>query len=83
VFENRTLRRIFGQKKDEVTVNWREVNNQKLHNLYSSPSTVQKRKLACRTLYNQNGPVKEDKKGRVCSANGGEEEFIEVIGVDA
>jgi hypothetical protein len=34
------LRRIFGQKRDEVTGEWRKPNNEELHNLYSSPSIV-------------------------------------------
>jgi hypothetical protein len=38
VFENRVLRRIFGPKRDEVTGGWRKLHNEKLHNLYSSPS---------------------------------------------
>jgi hypothetical protein len=38
VFENRVLRRIFGPKRDEVTGGWRELHNEELHNLYSSPS---------------------------------------------
>jgi hypothetical protein len=37
VFENRVLRRIFGPKRDEVTGGWRELHNEELHNLYSSP----------------------------------------------
>jgi hypothetical protein len=32
------LRRIFGQKRDEVTGGWRKLHNEELHNLYSSPS---------------------------------------------
>jgi hypothetical protein len=28
------LRRIFGLKRDEVTVYWRKVHNEELHNLY-------------------------------------------------
>jgi hypothetical protein len=40
VFENRELRRIFGPKKDEVTGDWRKLNNEELHNLYSSPSII-------------------------------------------
>jgi hypothetical protein len=32
VFENRALRRIFGQKGDEVTGGWRKLNNEELHN---------------------------------------------------
>jgi hypothetical protein len=38
VFENRVLRRIFGPKKDGMTVGWRKLHNEELHNLYSSPS---------------------------------------------
>jgi hypothetical protein len=40
VFDNRVLRRIFGPKRDEVTGGWRKLNNEELHNLYSSPSTI-------------------------------------------
>jgi hypothetical protein len=40
VFENRILRRIFGQKRDEVTGGWRKLHNEELHNLYSSPSII-------------------------------------------
>jgi hypothetical protein len=38
VFENRVLRRIFGPKRDEVTGEWRKLDNEELHDLYSSPS---------------------------------------------
>jgi hypothetical protein len=31
VFENRMLRRIFGQKRDEVTGEWRKLHNEELH----------------------------------------------------
>jgi hypothetical protein len=40
VFENRLSRRIFGPKRGEVTGGWRKLHNEKLHNLYSSPSTI-------------------------------------------
>jgi hypothetical protein len=33
VFDNRVLRKIFGPKKDEVTGDWRELHNEKLHDL--------------------------------------------------
>ena len=41
VFENRVLRRIFGLKKDKVTVEWRKLHNEEINELYSSPSIVQ------------------------------------------
>jgi hypothetical protein len=36
VFENTVLRRIFGQKRDEVKGGWKKFHNEELHNLYSS-----------------------------------------------
>jgi len=35
VFENRVLRRIFGPKRDKVTVEWRKLHNEELIDLYS------------------------------------------------
>ena len=40
VFENSVLRRIFGPKRDEVTGEWRKLQNEELNNLYSSPNIV-------------------------------------------
>jgi hypothetical protein len=40
VFDNRVLRGIFGLKRDEVTEEWRKLHNEKLHDLYSSPTIV-------------------------------------------
>ena len=40
VFENRMLRRIFGPKRDEVTGEWRKLNNEELNDLYFSPNIV-------------------------------------------
>jgi hypothetical protein len=40
VFENRVLRRIFGPKRDEVTGEWRKLPNEKIHDLYTSPSII-------------------------------------------
>jgi hypothetical protein len=40
VFENRVQRRIFGSKRGEVTGGLRQLHNEELHNLYSSPSTI-------------------------------------------
>jgi hypothetical protein len=34
------LRRIFGQKRDEIIRGWRKLHNEELHNLYSSPNII-------------------------------------------
>jgi len=36
VFENRVLRRIFGPKRDEITGEWRKLDNEELNNLYTA-----------------------------------------------
>jgi hypothetical protein len=38
VFENTALRRIFRSKREEVTMDWRQLHNDELHNLYTSPN---------------------------------------------
>ena len=40
VFDNRMLRRIFGPKRDEVTGEWRKLQNEELNVMYSSPNIV-------------------------------------------
>jgi hypothetical protein len=62
VFENRVLRRIFGQKRDEVMGEWIKLHNEELHNLYSSPNIIRM--------------TKSRRIGRACSTSGGEEECI-------
>jgi hypothetical protein len=36
MFGNKVLRRIFRQKRDDVTGEWRKLHNEELHDLYSS-----------------------------------------------
>jgi hypothetical protein len=40
VFEKRVQRRIFGPKRDEVTGEWRKLNNVELYDLYSSLNII-------------------------------------------
>jgi hypothetical protein len=40
VFENRVLRGVFGDKRDEVTGEWRKLHNEELNDLYCSPNIV-------------------------------------------
>ena len=40
MFENRVLWRIFGSKRDEVTGEWRKLENEELNDLYSSLNIV-------------------------------------------
>jgi hypothetical protein len=47
VFEDRLLR-IFGSKNDDVIKGWRNLHNEELHNLYSSPSII--RMIKSRTM---------------------------------
>ena len=44
VFENRVLR-IFGPKRNEVTVEWGKLHNEELNDLYSSPNIARVVKL--------------------------------------
>ena len=40
VFENRVQRRMFGLKKEEVTGERRELHEEELNDLYSSPNII-------------------------------------------
>jgi hypothetical protein len=40
VFENRILTRIFGPERYEATGEWRELRNEEINDLYSSPYII-------------------------------------------
>jgi len=40
VCENSVLRRIFGNKRDEIRREWRKLHNEELNGLYCSPNIV-------------------------------------------
>ena len=45
MFENRVLRRIFGPKGEEVTMEWRKLHNEELNDMYFSSSIFRVIKL--------------------------------------
>jgi len=61
VFEKRVLRKIFGPKRDEVTMEWRKLHYEALRDLYSSPNIVRiikwRRKMGgtCSTMGERRG----------------------------
>jgi hypothetical protein len=64
VFGNSMLRRVFGPKMDEMSGGCRELNNEDLHNLYSSPNIIRRIRHG------------GDAISKACSMYGGEEECI-------
>jgi hypothetical protein len=62
VFENRVLRRIFVPKWDEVTVEWRKLHSEELHNLYLSPDIIRQVKSRRIRWTGHVARMREDKK---------------------
>jgi hypothetical protein len=40
VFEKKVVRIIFGAKRHEVTLEWRKLRNQEIHEPYSTPDNI-------------------------------------------
>jgi hypothetical protein len=40
VFENRMLKRIFGNKREKITGGLRRLHNEELHNMNASPNII-------------------------------------------
>jgi len=72
MYENSALRRIFGPKRDEVTMEWRQLRNEEFNDLYS-PNIV--RVIKSRMRWAGRGGA-----GRACSTYGGEESCIQGFG---
>jgi len=45
VCENRVLRRIFRPKREEMTEEWKKIQNEELNDLYCSPNIIRVTKL--------------------------------------
>jgi hypothetical protein len=64
VFKNRVLRRI-GPKRDEMSGDWRRLQNEEPHKLYASPNVVR---------------VTKSSDGGACSMHGRDEKYIQKFG---
>ena len=68
MFESRVLRRIFGPKKDALTVEWRKLCNEELND------------LTIVTQYCSGDKIENNLMGGACSMYGGEEKFVPGFG---
>jgi acyl-coenzyme A synthetase/AMP-(fatty) acid ligase len=63
------LRGIFGLKREKVTGYWRKLQNEELHNIYSSPNIIRM--------------IKSRGMRWACSTNGGDKECVYDLGGEA
>jgi hypothetical protein len=66
---NKVLRKIFGPRKEQATGGWRNLHNEELHNIHSSPNIIIMIK------------IKEDEICETCSMHGIEEKLIQSSGI--
>jgi len=67
VFEKSVLRRIFGPKRDELTVNWRKLHNEDLNDVLL-------------TQYFSGGQIEKDETGGACNTYGGRAVYTVLVG---
>jgi hypothetical protein len=72
------LRRIFGPKRDRVMGGWRQLHNEELHNLYSSPSII--RIIKSRRMRWAGHVARMGEKRNVCRLLAGKPELRRPLG---
>jgi hypothetical protein len=78
LFENRSLRRIFGPKMHKVIREWRKLNNEELNDLYCPPLIF--RAIKSRRMRWAEHVARMEKK--CIQGFGGERDYLEVAGLD-
>jgi len=63
MFKNRMLMKMFGPKRDAVTVNWRRLHNGELYDLYSSPYLLFRANETRRMRRAGSVPRREERRG--------------------
>jgi hypothetical protein len=67
LFQNRLLGRILGLMRNEVMGGWRKLLNEELHDLYSSPSIINRRMIKSRRMKWTGHVTRVERRGtRIC-----------------